>query len=82
MAARAVATGKPCNNTTVSTATGLTPTTVGRYVKGQFSQLDVETLGRLAVYFEVSSIAALIDFEALPAAPLERPLPTVAIPTQ
>lgn len=80
MAAKAVETGLPCSNTTVSKATGLTPTTVGRYVRGQFSQLDVDTLVRLARYFEVTSIADLIDFEAPPTVHLGIPEPIGAIP--
>lgn len=56
--------GIPCNNKIVATETGINPATIGRYVRGaDLTQVDLGVLARLMAYFEVASIADLIEIE-------------------
>jgi len=43
--------------------TGLSPTTVGKIYRGQFSRVDNNTIMVLCLYFELKTISDLIEIE-------------------
>ena len=48
---------------TLASKTGLSPTTVGKIYNCQFNRIDTKTIKRLCEFFDLESIAELIDIE-------------------
>ena len=49
--------------TKLAEETGLAPSTVGRLYRNQVSRIDSDTLVALAKYFNLKSVAEIIEFE-------------------
>lgn len=52
---------KGVNQTELSQATGLTPTTIRKFLRGPIDRLDVATVEALIGYFELTSINQLVE---------------------
>ena len=53
--------GRGIDQKTLASHTGLSPTTVGKYYRGQFQQIDRHTVETLCLYFGLKSISQLIE---------------------
>lgn len=53
---------KGLNQSELSRATGLTHSTIRKFLKGQFDRLDGETVDALMRYFQLSSLSQLVEF--------------------
>ncbi len=54
---------KGVDQKTLSYLTGLSPTTVGKVYRGQFSRIDNHTIKTLCLYFGLKTISELIDIQ-------------------
>ena len=54
---------KGIDQRTLSYHTNLSPTTVGKVYRGQFSRIDNQTFKTLCLYFGLKSISELIEIE-------------------
>ncbi len=53
------------NQLQLSEKTGLAPTTIGRLYRNQASRFDVETLEKLADYFQLKTVNELMEFKTI-----------------
>ena len=53
------------NQLQLSEKTGLAPTTIGRLYRNQASRFDVETLEKLADYFQLKTVNELMEFKTV-----------------
>lgn len=54
---------KGLDQKTLAFKTGLSPTTVGKFYRGQFNQIDNHTVTTLCRYFRLKTLSDLIDIQ-------------------
>ena len=54
---------KGLDQKTLAFKTGLSPTTVGKFYRGQFNQIDNHTVTTLCTYFGLKTLSDLIDIQ-------------------